>query len=503
MEDRETPFRAGARRLLCAVLLAVFCLLCLAAFCRGENGYLPAAAELLWAGAALLALLTVRRCARRAGTFFKRWFPWVLGGLCGAFFAAQLVLGFKLRFEPEWDMLAMYQGGISWGTMGRLTEVSAPTFDAATYFYYFPNNLGGAGVLAAVFKISSMMGLTDFFWSAMTVNGLLCTAALAVTALAARELAGETAGLLAAAAFLLCPPVWFAAPVFYSDFLSFLFPVLAVWLFLKARKQKSAPKRLLLLLLCCAAAGLGVMIKATVGIVLIALGMGVLLMERPRRFAAFCLTALLGVGLWQGALGLAVYPRQLSRAEADRLNTPLLHWTMMSLQGDGGYDPASYEFTRSFSDKSERRAQVARETLARLQKLGPKGFFALADRKWQRCFGNGTLNLSDMLDDAPATPCSLHDFLLPGGAGYQGYKALCNGVQLCFLALAAALCARGAMQKRMDFAWLLAPLCLCGLALFLLFWETSCRYITNFTPLLFLCAALALSVPTPPKEQKA
>ena len=47
MEDRETPFRAGARRLLCAVLLAVFCLLCLAAFCRGENGYLPAAAELL------------------------------------------------------------------------------------------------------------------------------------------------------------------------------------------------------------------------------------------------------------------------------------------------------------------------------------------------------------------------------------------------------------------------------------------------------------------------
>lgn len=492
MEQEETPLRAGLRRLLCAAMALTLCLLVLAAFCRGENGYLPAGAELLWAGATLLALLAAHWCARRAAPFVEQYFPWLLAGLCAVFFVAQLVLGARLRFEPEWDMLAVYQGGISWGTLGDLTAVSAPTFDAATYFYYFPNNLGAAAVLAVVFRGASLLGINDFFWPAMAVNGLLCSTALAVTALAARELGGVRLAVLAAAAFLLCPPVWFAAPVFYSDFLSFLFPVLALWLFLKARRQAARGRCALLLFLACAATGLGVMIKATVGIVLVAMGVGLVLLGQPRRFAVFCLAALLGVGLWQGALELAVYPRQLSRSQADRLNTPLLHWTMMSLQGDGGYDPASYEFTRSFSDKEQRRTRVAEETLRRLKELGPGGFCSLAGRKWERSFGNGTLNLSDMLDDLPATPCALHDFLLPGGPGHGGYKALCNGVELCFLSLSAALCTVGALRRRMDFAPLVAPLCIFGLALFLLFWETSCRYITNFMPLLFLSAALGL-----------
>lgn len=116
MEQEETSLRAALRRMLCAAMALTLCLLVLAAFCRGENGYLPAGADLLWAGATLLALLAAHWCARRAAPFVEQYFPWLLAGLCAAFFTVQLVLGARLRFEPEWDMLAVYQGGISWGT---------------------------------------------------------------------------------------------------------------------------------------------------------------------------------------------------------------------------------------------------------------------------------------------------------------------------------------------------------------------------------------------------
>ncbi len=64
------------------------------------------------------------------------------------------------------------------------------------------------------------------------MNAFLAALCIFVTAHAGRKLGGETVGIVAGLCLLCTPPMWFSAAVFYTDFLTLLFPVLAFWLFL-------------------------------------------------------------------------------------------------------------------------------------------------------------------------------------------------------------------------------------------------------------------------------
>lgn len=348
--------------------------------------------------------------------------------------------------------------------------------------------------MALVFRAYRLFGGSDYFTCATVLNALLLTAALWATALAGRCLAGMRGALVAAAAFLLFPPFWFAAAVFYTDFLSLLFPVLTVALFLQGQAAQTRRLRLVYYLCAGLCAGLGAVIKMTVVICAVAILLCLALRGQGKRLLVFGGCIALGLGLFAGALNAAVYPAQLDPAQAKAMNTPAWHWVMMSLDpnGNGGYDPAAYELTRSYQDPAQRKQAVQQEALRRLNEMGLQGFLRLGGVKWEACFGTATLNLSDMLDDEPAAHSALHDFLLPGGSGYNRYKTLCAGWLLCTLATGLWVCVRGA-QGRSPFACLLAPMSVVGLAMFLLFWETSPRYITNFMPLLALCPAAVLA----------
>ena len=79
------------------------------------------------------------------------------------YFAVALLLAARLRFEPSYDLEAIYRGGLDWALKGDLTHTRTPTFDARTYFYYYPNNLGGAAILAVFFSIVHWLGFEDYF----------------------------------------------------------------------------------------------------------------------------------------------------------------------------------------------------------------------------------------------------------------------------------------------------------------------------------------------------
>lgn len=85
----------------------------------------------------------------------------------------------------------------------------------------------------------------------------------------------------------------------------------------------------------------------------------------------------------------------------------------------------------------------------------------------EKCFCNGTYDLHAFLDDRPQNDTALHHFLMPDSAGYDNYRHLCNGVELGIFALSllgsAALC----VKKRVDYRVLVPPLCILGLAMFL------------------------------------
>lgn len=414
----------------------------------------------------------------------RRWFAPATAGMVAVYVLVSLWFMRAYRYTPVWDLDAVFTGAQSW-LEGSLTARGSATYDASTYFYYFPNNLGATLVLRTWLALTRGM---DAYLSACTLNMLLSAGMIVCTALAGQEMGGERMGLMALGLLGCTLPIWFSCAAFYTDFLSIAFPVAALWLALLAQRQQTRGRRALCWALYGLAVGVGALIKITVLILPIGATLWQALRGKWKDALCLGLAAALFFGAGQAILHGSVYPDQLDPQLARQMNTPVAHWIMMGLRGDGHYNSADYEFTRSFSDPDEARSAIYAEIACRIGEYGPGGLINHLLRKMGVCISDGTLMLSDYYDDSPQAPGWLTALLLPGGRAYGLWQALCGGIHMAQLVFAV----RGALlQARRGAKGVSGALsvCLFGLLVFLSFWETSRRYWINFLPLFVLCAA--------------
>jgi hypothetical protein len=442
------------------------------------------------AGYLLLAFLLKKAAERpKVRCWLEKHFKGMVLLLSVLVFGGTLFLANLCRYVPAWDLDAIYSGAQNW-LGGCLTSnrwnVSS---DGATYFYWFPNNLGGMAVLAGAMRL---FGTADPFRSACILNCALLALFFASTALSAEELFGVGTGAACAGLLLASGPLWFAGACFYTDVLTLAFAPAGIYAFLRAERCGVRRGRLgwgiaSALLFSC-----GGFIKVTVLIVPIALILSLAVRRQVRSALLFAAAAVLFPALFYAGLNAALYPAQLDPAQARRDNTPVWHFFMMGLRGDGGYNPEDYELTRSFSDPVQRNAALRAEIGQRLRQLGLSGLLRHAVRKLGIDMGSGTWQLSDFYDDTPQQPEWMRSLLLPGGAANSAYTDAADGLHLCLLALAlvgAAARLRSREETSAD-ALFLAYL---GLLCFLLLWETNPRYTVNATGILMLCACCGAS----------
>lgn len=396
-----------------------------------------------------------------------------------------LVNGFALRFTPAFDMDAVYGGAVQWVKEGSFSNYYE-------YFGYFPNNLGAMTVLHAVFSLASLFGISDFFAVGIVFNSLLITATVLVVFLICKKLRGSVGGVLALVFFMLCVPFSFMGAAFYTDSLSLLFPVLFYYLYLHYKEQQTWKMRVVFAAAMAAALTLGMMIKFTVLIMLVAVlidGLLCLHWKKVCLLAGCCI--FLAVAVF-GIRNAVLYHGHLDREQSRELNTPYLHWVMMGMQNSGYYNAEDYEYTRSFSPE-ERNGACLSKIKERVHDLGIGGMTQLFMNKILVCFGDGTFALSDFLDDTPKKASWLHKYILYDGEKYSSYQHFATGMLLMvyFFMLAGAV---KCLRKGMDGGdWeILAPRLAClGILSFLMLWETSGRYFTNFVPLMLVCGVVA------------
>ncbi|MDO4740175.1 MAG: hypothetical protein Q4A66_05865 [Eubacteriales bacterium] len=476
------------RRTLRRTALALFAVVLCTAFCwayliSGKENGAPAALPFAL-GFGALFVLAGRALQRAPEERAQRVFRIALPLTAAAYVAASVWFMHTYRYTPVWDPDAVFTGAQNW-LAGSLTSRSTPTFDAQTYFYYFPNNLGATFVLRGWFALTRGW---DPYIAACALNCVLSTGMILCAGGAARELGGARMGLLALLVLGCTLPLWFSCAAFYTDFLSICFPVGALFFALRAERAASLRTKALLWTAAGVMAALGAMIKITVLIMPIALVLWQLLRGKWRAALGLALAAGLLFALGQFVLHKSLYPSQLDPQRAAQMNTPVQHWVMMGLRGDGAYNPQDYAFTRSFADAREAKAAINGEIVRRIGELGPAGFLRHLARKTGIALSDGTLMLSDYYDDAPAAPQWLQELLLPGGENYGLWRAACNGVHMAQLALALLGCVRQ-LRRGGEEPGGAMYLALPGLLLFLSLWETSRRYWINFLPVLVLCAA--------------
>lgn len=468
-----------------ALALTAACCLWAAAsvFICNYYGYKPA-----WLAVSALAALVLLAAAWYAADRFEPFFVRNSRLITACFLLfmglVQTAMIFPLRYEPIFDIGALFGGAAEWAETGDFASYHG-------YFAMFHNNFGGLVLLRGVFGIAKLAGLADRFLAASLFNSALSLAAMYLTGSVCRELVGERGRVTAYFAFLISPPFYFIAPAFYTDALSMLFPVLTLRLYIAARSQKKPVNRLILFLLMGLAAGAGYCIKATAAIMLVAVFIDALLLwgaGRALMLGAIGAAAVLLCSL----LTQAIVYRHLDRSEAERARIPVLHWVMMGAAGSGTYDPDEYEFTKSFSDPAERRNAAAERLFERLRSYGARELAGLFTRKLDIDFGDGTYGLSDCLGCPRGEDNFLHGFLLNEGENREAYKHICTGVILAVYILTIVSCVFGVIAGSHKAGALAPRLALLGLFIFLLAWEARWRYSSNHAPIFIISAEAGL-----------
>lgn len=475
--------RTASEKLFCAVTaLFAFCFTVLTAMlllCNVQQRYDIVPLTLMTA-AALAGVPAVYFLCKRWERALERYYVQILCTVLAFFAAVQITAGLALRFTPAWDLDAIYGGAVQWAETGSFTKYEE-------YYQYFPNNLGGMTLLYLFFRPAYLLGATDYFAAAVVLNAVLLTGSALFASLAARVHFGNSGAVFILFLFAACLPFYFMGAVFYTDALSMIFPVLFYYLYLRLTRAGRRWKRLCLAVGMGLTLAAGMTVKFTVVIMAIAVfADAVLVQQRWRVLFLLVGAALLAVVVYK-LFYLWLYSSQLDPAKAAQMNTPISHWIMMGLKGNGGYNGEDYVFTRSFSDPAERNAAIWQEIRNRIAALKLAGLLELWAAKELVCFGDGTFALSSFLDDTPLTQNFLRQIVMEDGGLYPVYRHLCEAGFLSVLLLAVVSAYRD-IQKRESVRILAPRLAVMGLFLFFLIWETNGRLVLNFLPVFFLAA---------------
>ena len=242
---------------------------------------------------------------------------------------------------------------------------------------------------------------------------------------------------------------------------------------------------------------LGMKLKFTVIIAAIAVFVDMILNGMFKKLIAT--GAAVGIIYLVGALifSSVIYPSHLDKSIAEERNFPALHWIVMSMKGDGGFDQNDENFTNSFDTPEHRDEALKRRLKERIEVLGVGGFRELMITKSVKCFGDGTYELNAFFSHGMKRNTVLNDYVVGDGKYYKDYEQFCSGIFLAFILLMVIgnfisvyeIISRS-YTVRDKFVSYLAVF---GLLLFLLMWETSPRYITNYIPMIYICAVAAMS----------
>lgn len=437
------------------------------------------------------ALLGAARCARRHAAFLTRHAGAVRAGVVLAFFAAQVFFGSQMRFSPNSDCAACYYGAIDWVETGRMREYELTWL--STVPNIFPQFVLEVLILRAMRALPLPPGV-ELYDGVVLFNALCFAAGLWVMLKLAERLRGGAGQAVFAANMALCLPMLYCVSELYSDALSMPFLMLGAGLLswmLTARRERTAHA---LALLSGVVLVIGLELRTTVLILVIAAALVAALACAPRRLLCFATVA--AVLLAGHAAMIRTRDGILGEQRLARYAMPVSHWLMMGTPDPHGYGNGAFNsddllFARRIQDPGERSAACWREFHERLYDLRyPNRMLSALSRKALNIFGDGTYELRQVFSHASRAPQPLKAVLIDDSPEHEAYRYLCTGIQQAQFLFACLGVACQLKDKRALVPDALCAIHLVGLFAFLILWESCQRYFFHAVPVMLAVSAL-------------
>lgn len=363
------------------------------------------------------------------------------------------------------------------------------------YFLIYPNNLFLVFYQVCYYKILSFFLPVDMYsvsgyHAAVLLNSLSIVSAVGCGVFTAKKCRGNCGAILFLLFSVLFIPYYLHAYKAYSDTLSMPYMSAALFCFVLSRKTGSFTiSSFQNVFLCGFFLVLGILIKGSALILLVAFIICLILQSRPLKqklmeLTLLSLTVLVLLNSW------SVYKDNCSwidTSRADELEIPSIHWIMMASVGSGGYRQSDFDYTQSYPDLAQKKAAVLEEFLRRVKSYGScSDFLQFEIQKVAAVLADGKYAQKEHLELTFSSAPGLSNWVSEEGEYYDlFYCYITIFITLFYFSILISILLRIFTKKTLHID-MLFQIIIFGSYLFFSFWEFKSRYLLNFVPVYML-----------------
>lgn len=397
---------------------------------------------------------------------------------------AQLFLVFKLKNAPFSDSGFIHNAAVEYAKGADFSQAVTATAKHETYFSQFPNNWAMLILLSNYYKLIYALKGDISVYDAELLNTAFIQIGLFFLYRSMRLIFKDNRKT-ALGIFLMLgyAPLYTYSAYCYTDSMSMPFVTAAVYLVIKAKRAENVKAFFGLASAASLVIAVGYSIKGSLGVLLVA--------------SVVYFAANLPLKKWLPIAGIMAAILMLfssivhsyalnigisTEKQLDAYQFPSVHWVMMGLKDEGGFDVDEHNFTKFQPDYQTRKSKAKEVIKERLHNMSVSGMGEHLMKKLGFTWSDGTYYINHHLSKAQKGPIKT---LIR-----EGKKALLyfQSYHLMILIAMALSLISGAFKGKSD-SMAYVTLAVFGLTLFLLIWETRSRYLFNFIPLMLIMAA--------------
>ncbi|WP_297639376.1 glycosyltransferase family 39 protein [uncultured Clostridium sp.] len=393
------------------------------------------------------------------------------------FFILLCIFGFLLAVTPTWDFGEVYRTAI-------LKAQDKIHYLPQYYYVLYPNNIFVTMIWTVIYKVFGVLSIS-YLYGSIGINIILILGTMIITYFLIKDVYGLRIATIASLLFLVITPLYIYAPIFYTDTMTMIFLPLSYLLYRKYLKNNNW----LYLISIGILAAIGIGIKNNISIGFIALSIFALfqisgIKKLLKFFAGILIPLVILTGIING-INQAQIPVKLSDA-----GLPYTHWIMMSLVGAGGWDQQAVDNSLAAGPgKDKIKAYNEKIIKERLDHYGFSGLMEHLYIKNKFTWADGTEYGTFYLKMQPLNKGALYEYV--AGDKANGFLTLSQGSEL-FMLVMIAIGTLGLFKDRKNLA-MLCNICIFGIFLFLMIWETCSRYLLCIMPLMLISAMNGIS----------
>ncbi len=405
-----------------------------------------------------------------------------------------------LSVHYSWDLNEVY-----WGIKGLLEDGKLGN---SAYFDRYPYQiiLAHAGCFFAkmVWKINSSISIQACL---TMLNILAINVSILLIYLINRKMFGIRKAFFALFLFCAFTPLLLYIPIFYTDTMAMPFLLLCIlcYLIMIDGKRTAKERKLIAAIIFAVSMFFATAFKATSIILFIAILMHILLNLRKGSVKNIIKYAAIFIVVFMPLRVTFIYIKSLETDSAKAI--PVAHWLAMGAgyQAEnepiynpyriGGYNGEDVNETLSAIENGQNASAMNLEKIK--ERYGSRTIIeniSFLSQKIAATWSDGTYGISEHLGKLPSQPQSIL-FKIVGineeNKGSAVYLLFSHSLQISMFGILLAGCILTRRKKDIS---LLFKLCLIGIFVFLLFWETTSRYLLSFLPIFITLLNYSINV---------